>query len=402
MIGTGIGLGLCGNYLPTARDIDPTVVLDLPFATTKSLAATKGPTPSFSRASTGTYFDSNGILQTAAIDVPRFDHFWDGTAWVCRGLRVDGQTTNFCLWNRDLTNAAWTKTNITAAKNQTGIDGVANSASSISATANLGTVSQNVGTTTARPQFFYVKRLSGSGTLEYSPDNGATWYAVTVTSSWARATPTPNAWANNTGTIVFRIGTSGDSFAIDHVLVADSTTGNNIPNPIETTSSAATLSNDICVINSFSGWLVTGGTVYAEWFNDSPNASPQRRIFQFDKNDGVISSIYTLRNQNRFYNFENTNASVTMGMSRGSASQNVLNKIAGRFAVNDSALVASYNQAFAYDTTCNVDTMSCLRVGNSYSVAGGYSISQANYGCIGKIKLWNVPKIDADLLGLVT
>ena len=64
--------------------------------------------------------------------------------------------------------------------------------------------------------------------------------------------------------------------------------------------------------------------------------------------------------------------------------------------------MASYNQAFAYDTTCNVDTMSCLRVGNSYSVAGGYSISQANYGCIGKIKLWNVPKIDADLLGLVT
>ena len=52
--------------------------LDLQFATTKSLTAVKGPTPTFVRASTGTFVDYNGILKTgvdaAAINVARFDH----------------------------------------------------------------------------------------------------------------------------------------------------------------------------------------------------------------------------------------------------------------------------------------------------------------------------------------
>ena len=48
--------------------------LDLPFATTKSLTAAKGPTPTFVRASTGTYFGNDGYLKSAANNVARFDH----------------------------------------------------------------------------------------------------------------------------------------------------------------------------------------------------------------------------------------------------------------------------------------------------------------------------------------
>ena len=48
--------------------------LDLPFAITKSLTAAKGPTPTFVRASTGTYFGNDGYLTSAAINVARFDH----------------------------------------------------------------------------------------------------------------------------------------------------------------------------------------------------------------------------------------------------------------------------------------------------------------------------------------
>src|SRR5687768_4314759 len=53
------------------------------------------------------------------------------------------ESRNFpVLWCRDLTNAAWTKTNMTASKNLVGIDGVANTATTLTATASDATVTQ--------------------------------------------------------------------------------------------------------------------------------------------------------------------------------------------------------------------------------------------------------------------
>ena len=71
--------------------------LDLRFALDKSLTAYRGPTPSFSRASTGTYFNSSGVLTSAAINAPRFNHTFNGTSWVSRGLLVEEQRTNILL-----------------------------------------------------------------------------------------------------------------------------------------------------------------------------------------------------------------------------------------------------------------------------------------------------------------
>lgn len=48
--------------------------LDLQFATDKTLTARRGPTPVFTRATTGTFVGSNGSIQSAAINVARFDH----------------------------------------------------------------------------------------------------------------------------------------------------------------------------------------------------------------------------------------------------------------------------------------------------------------------------------------
>ena len=49
----------------------------------------------FTRASNGTYTDSAGVLQTAATDVPRFDH--DPTTGESLGLLVEEQRTNLLL-----------------------------------------------------------------------------------------------------------------------------------------------------------------------------------------------------------------------------------------------------------------------------------------------------------------
>src|SRR5690606_14687750 len=73
------------------------------------------PFVTITRASTGTYFDSAGVMQTAAIDEPRVDY--DPDTLELRGLLVEGSRTN--LWTRsaEFNQAVWVKsegTTITA------------------------------------------------------------------------------------------------------------------------------------------------------------------------------------------------------------------------------------------------------------------------------------------------
>ena len=106
MIGVGISAGLTGAK--RARSIqDPLPALDLDWATDRSLPAAYGPTPSFSRASTGTFFNSSGVLTTSAVNGPRFNHVYNGSSWVSRGLLVEEQRTNNILQSQDLT-LTWT------------------------------------------------------------------------------------------------------------------------------------------------------------------------------------------------------------------------------------------------------------------------------------------------------
>jgi hypothetical protein len=110
----------------------------------------------------------------------------------------------------------WTASNITASKNQTGIDGVANSASSLTATAGNGTCLQAITlASAARYQSAFVKRISGSGTINMTMDNGTTWTAITVTSDWTPLEIPSQTLANPT--VGFRIVTSGDAIAVDCV-----------------------------------------------------------------------------------------------------------------------------------------------------------------------------------------
>ena len=61
------------------------------------------------RASAGYYRDASGVWTSAATDVARFDHRWNGSAWVASGLLVEAAATNLALQSRDLSNASWTK-----------------------------------------------------------------------------------------------------------------------------------------------------------------------------------------------------------------------------------------------------------------------------------------------------
>jgi hypothetical protein len=150
--------------------------------------------------------DNNGLLVNVPVNIPRVVR---GT-----GLWAEAGRTNSVLWCRDLTNAAWTKTNATASKNQTGADGTVNGASSITATADAGTITQAITLASGVRTFSaYIKRLSGSGTLEMTLDGGSTWTSISPTTSYQRFVTPSQTLANPT--VGFRLGTNGDSFAID-------------------------------------------------------------------------------------------------------------------------------------------------------------------------------------------
>ena len=122
----------------------------------------------YTRASTATYVDENGVLQVAAANQPRFDH--DPVSGVCEGLLIESQRTNFLLWSRDLTQSAWRKVNASVALTATGADGTLNSASVITASAADAWVAQYGSTSTAGSHSISImaRRRTGTGDVRFS------------------------------------------------------------------------------------------------------------------------------------------------------------------------------------------------------------------------------------------
>lgn len=190
----------------------------------------------FARSTTATYFDANGILQTAGVNVKRDAHYVNGV----RTTLLETTRTNVVLWNRDLTNAAWVKTGCTVVRNGTGIDGVASSCSTVTATAPNATILQSITLASSqRAQTAYVQRGVGTGTVQMTMDGGATWTTLPLATFWIRFTIPSQTIANPQ--IGFKIFTSGDSIAVDFV---QNENGQNPSSPIATTSAAVTRASD--------------------------------------------------------------------------------------------------------------------------------------------------------------
>lgn len=85
----------------------PSPSLDLNFASNKSLVddISGNNLITFSRASTGTFVGSNGLIQTAASGAPRFDH--NPATGESLGLLVEEARTNLVTYSEQLNNVAW-------------------------------------------------------------------------------------------------------------------------------------------------------------------------------------------------------------------------------------------------------------------------------------------------------
>jgi hypothetical protein len=125
-------------------------------------------------------------------------------------------TTNLALSPRDLTNAAFVKVNCTAAKTATGTDGVINSASTLTATAANATCLQTITSASAnRITGCFLKRRTGTGVINMTQDNGATWTPITVPATWGSAALVLPAATLANPIIGLQIVTSGDAIDVD-------------------------------------------------------------------------------------------------------------------------------------------------------------------------------------------
>ena len=84
----------------------PRLLLNASYRMNGAMEAGVGPKLSFSRGSSATYFDANGVLQTAGVNEPRIDH--DPVTGEVKGLLLEEQRTNLFINSNSFFPAAFT------------------------------------------------------------------------------------------------------------------------------------------------------------------------------------------------------------------------------------------------------------------------------------------------------
>lgn len=262
------------------------------------------------------------------------------TSGVLQGILVEEARTNLCLYGSDLTNAAWTKSNMTTAKTATGADGVANSATTLTASAANATALQAITSgSSARITHCRIKRRTGTGNVDLTQDNGGTWSTVTVTSSWTTVALSSVTSANPT--VGIRLVTSGDAVDVQYF---QHEAGSFATSPIETFASSVTRARDVLTLATSAFPLsATAGTMFALF---DRGYGDNTHIINLD--NGSLAEahiIYTSNNGQNItaYTSDNSAAQANPDFSAVTSPGATNLKAAYAFAANDFAL--SFNGA---------------------------------------------------------
>jgi len=286
------------SNLPNFPTIRPSLLLD--FANSKQV----DPRISFTRASTATYFDAQGVLRTAASGVPRIDH--DPTTGECKGLLIEEARTNLLKYSQDFDNAAWTKARSTITANAaTAPDGTMTADKLVEDTTASDThlfySASYAATGITLTASIYAKAaersrvridisnfLSGSATATFNLSAGSTSGVGSSTGDYtdvsATCTSVGNGWfrctltatkgsANSTNIVVAHLnnGTTstytGDGTSGLYIWGAQLEVGTFPTSYIPTTSAAATRAADVASMSgtNFSEWANSVGTILAKY-----------------------------------------------------------------------------------------------------------------------------------------
>ena len=257
--------------------------------------STLDPRITFTRSTTATFTGSNGLIQTAAIDAPRFDY--NPTTLASLGLLIEEQRVNLWTYSEQFDNAAWTKTNSSITANTViAPDGALTGDKITSNISQLGFVVQSLSQTTGTAYTVSVYAKAGeynfcqlriTGTVVasitrayFNLANGTTtgvanctasitpagngWYRCSITyTTVATATASPRIYGQVNASDTVGDGTSG-IFIWGAQLEAGAFATSYIP----TVASQVTRAADFASMTgtNFSSWYnASAGTLFADY-----------------------------------------------------------------------------------------------------------------------------------------
>jgi hypothetical protein len=272
-----------------------------------SLVGSDGRVATFARASDAWYEGADGVIRKVTANVARQRSDI--------GTLVEEARTNRLVWSRDLTNAAWTKRNVTVARvaDPTSLGGFINR---VTVNANGGDFYQVMSGLPSVPRISSVRirRVSGAGTVAIC-DGIFGPLVQTVGVEWSR--PTYARTYISTGLQV-QFGTAGDVFDVDWTGAEDGTFPTS---PIETAGTALARAADVLAVGT-QGWPVGAGRIGLRYVPIFADGSTDRYMFDSrsgPNNVGLSLRIPTDRSLNAFtYGWVGSNVTPPLTWDAGS------------------------------------------------------------------------------------
>jgi hypothetical protein len=333
-----------GNMLNGAGGLNPDgLSLDLQFAADKTLTARKGPTPVFTRGSTGTFVGSNGLIQSAAINAARFDH--DPVTFASRGLLIEESRTNICLQSENF-GTTWAAGGCAVSVNtDVAPDGntTADSVNITNAAGHFLAQSIAVSASTAYTFSFWVKRGTATA-LSYSVFNNTagsnivapTSYYSQTSSAWARVSFTFTTPVGCTSIAVYMLrdgGSTGTVLLWGAQLEAGSFPTSYIP----TTTGTLARSADVCSYTDVSSFYnPAAGTLVGDLILYTPSPSVFPELFRFGGGNNRIQFGVTNVAGEAIRPFITSGGTQTYSSAQGTTVAGTSRKVAITFATNDA------------------------------------------------------------------
>ena len=335
-------------------------------------------------------FTSAGLIESVASGIPRLDYYTSGGTAGCPALLVEPAGTNLALRSRDLTNAVWSGTNVTTAKNAVGADGVASGATRLTATAASGTVLQALSHASQSRVFSaYVRRVTGTGAIQMTTNNGTNWTTVTISSLYTQVACAAQTVAS--GTIGFRMAVSGDVIEVDFT---QGEVGPVATSPIVNGAASGSRSADvISVSGAVSGSIgQTEGVLYIEC--ESNNGEDD----VFNINRSAANAITVYKNANNSYLGRIYHSSTSIIFTSASGVTGTV-KIAIAYKSGDSTMYLNGSRVGTLNTTAITfgAALNYLGVDKSAAFFSGIKPSR-----IRAVALYNTRLTDAELATLTT
>lgn len=372
--------------------------LDQMFAKDKTLAdkISGSNLITFSRASSGAYVDSDGLIKTAADNVPRFDH--DPVTGESLGLLIEAERTNKMLRSENLASSSsyWRH-----------FDGATATLSSVTAPDGVSTMwlvdlSDTPGTSSDGSRVyqsglafnnvvntfsFYARSVSGTGTFPAAYFDGSNYVKlyVTLTETIQRYEVYCPSGISTAGNNIFGFSRRGSTHdeTLDQAYIwgCQVEAAPYATSYISTDSSTVTRSPDICTIEgaNFSSWYdQSEGTIFAD---SSGNPGKIAVI-----SDGTDSNKHELFSTSTDVTVEQKNG----GSNQVSLSQSRFSKAAFAYAADDYGLSVGGATAIT-DTSATPPTV------NKMSIGCQYDDSLQLNGHISRLAYFSTRRTDAEI-----